>query len=38
VEGVYRSGKMEELKVTPESRRKDIVLGGVKELHGRTLK
>ena len=26
VEGVYRSGKMEELKVTPESRRKDIVL------------
>lgn len=25
VEGVYRAGKMEQLKVTPESRRKDII-------------
>ena len=31
VEGVYRSGKMEELKVTPESRRKDIIMGGLNE-------
>lgn len=26
VEGVYRAGKLEQLKVTPESRRKDVVL------------
>ena len=26
VEGVYRAGKLERLKVTPESRRKDVVL------------
>jgi len=26
VEGVYRGGKLEDLKVTPESRRKDVVL------------
>jgi hypothetical protein len=27
VEGVYRNGKLEQLKVVPESRRKDVVLG-----------
>jgi len=29
VEGVYRAGKLQQLKVTPESRRKDVcILGG----------
>lgn len=27
VEGVYRGGKLEDLKVTPESRRKDVITG-----------
>lgn len=26
IEGIYRNGKMEKLHVTPESRRKDVVL------------
>jgi len=26
VEGVYRAGKLEQLKVIPESRRKDVVI------------
>ena len=32
VEGVYRNGKLEELKVTPESRRKDVqIINGIEE-------